>query len=288
MWLPLLLFVATCASTWLAGGPVFAATLMAILVCHEMGHYVTARRHGIDVSLPYFIPLPFVGIGTMGAVIRMRAPIQRRDQLIDVGASGPLAGLVVAIPLLVVGLIASPVAATTPGEAAFVEGNSILYLLLKLVIKGQILPGHGVDVQLGPMAMAAWVGLLVTFINLIPIGQLDGGHVAAALFGDRHERACAWLHRGLGVVGVGVAAMLAEEARAAGRTPFAAFAYGAEGALPWLVWILILLVMRRYSGGRYHPPVAGEPLSPSRRALGLAVAVVFVLLFTPVPMREAL
>jgi membrane-associated protease RseP (regulator of RpoE activity) len=282
------LFIATCASTWITGGPVFAATLMAILVTHEAGHYVTARRHGIDVSLPYFIPLPFIGIGTMGAVIRMKAPIQRRDQLVDVGASGPLAGLAVAIPLLVIGLIASPVAATPPGEVAFVEGNSILYLLLKLVIKGQILPGHGVDVQLGPMAMAAWVGLLLTFINLIPIGQLDGGHVAAAVFGDRHETYARWLHRGLAVVGAVVCLTLAVEAHEAGRAPLAALLYGVEGALPWLVWIGLLLVMRRYSGGRWHPPVGDDELSPSRRAVCLLVAVVFVVLFTPVPMREAL
>ncbi len=288
MWLHLVLFVATCFTTWLAGGPIFAATLMAILVTHEMGHYLTARRHGIDVSLPYFIPLPFVGIGTLGAVIRMRAPIQRRDQLVDIGASGPLAGLAVAIPLLVVGLIASPVAATPPGEAAFVEGNSLLYLGLKLVIKGQILPGGGVDVQLGPMAMAAWVGLLVTFINLIPIGQLDGGHVAAAFFGDRHERSARWLHRGLGLVGMIVLVVLAGEARDAGRPPLAALWYGVAGALPWLVWILLILLMRRFSGGRYHPPVGDDVLSPSRRRLCLLVAVVFVLLFTPVPMREAL
>jgi membrane-associated protease RseP (regulator of RpoE activity) len=284
----LALFIATCFTTWLAGGAVFAATLMAILVTHEMGHYVTARRHGIDVSLPYFIPLPFVGIGTMGAVIRMRSPIQHRNQLVDVGASGPLAGLAVALPLLVIGLVQSPVGPTPPGEAAFVEGNSILYFLLKLAIKGQILPGHGVDVQLGPMATAAWVGLLVTFINLIPIGQLDGGHVAAALFGDRHERVAGWLHRGLAVVGVVVALLLANEARAAGRAPAAALLYGVEGALPWLVWIILILVMRRFSGGRYHPPVGDDALTRGRRVVCWVVAVAFVLLFTPVPMREAL
>src|SRR5262249_35148697 len=155
----------------------------------------------------------------------------------DVGASGPLAGLAVAIPLLVIGLIQSPVGPTPPDEQGFVEGNSLLYLGLKLITKGQILPAGPIDVQLGPMALAAWVGLLVTFINLIPIGQLDGGHVAAALFGDRMERYGRWLHRGLGVVGVVVCAMLAAEARNAGRTPLASLLYGAQGALPWLVWI---------------------------------------------------
>jgi membrane-associated protease RseP (regulator of RpoE activity) len=286
MALHLALFLLTCATTYHAGGPVFAATLMAILVTHEMGHYVTARRHGIDVSLPYFIPLPFVGIGTLGAIIRMRTPIQRRDQLVDVGASGPLAGLVVAIPLLIIGLIVSPVGPIPP--TGYIEGNSLLYLGLKLVIKGQILPGNGVDVQLGPMAEAAWVGLLVTFINLLPIGQLDGGHVAAAFFGDQQERYARWLHAGLGLVGVGVATVLYAEARAAGRAPLGALQYGLLGALPWLLWLVLLLGMRRMSGGRYHPPVAGEPLSPARRRVCLLVGVLFVLLFVPVPMREAL
>ena len=282
------LFIATCASTWLTRGPVFAATLMAILVTHELGHYVAARRHRVDVSLPYFIPLPFVGLGTLGAIIRMRAPIERRDALVDVGASGPLAGLVVALPLLVVGLIASPVAALPPGWFGLSEGNSLLYFGLKLAIKGQALPSGTLDVQLGDMAFAAWTGLLLTFINLIPIGQLDGGHVAAAFLGERQERLAPWLHGALGVIGLGVVAVLFVQARDAGRTPLGALGYGAIGAVPWLVWILLIFFMRRASGGRYHPPVGPEPLSPSRRALCVVVAVVFVLLFTPVPMSETL
>src|SRR5262249_28266505 len=145
-----------------------------------------------------------------------------------------------------------------------------------------------VDVQLGPMAEAAWVGLLLTFINLIPIGQLDGGHVAAALFGERHETYARWLHRGLALVGAVVLAVLFTAARAAGRAPLPALLSRAEGVLPCLVWIGLSLVMRRFTGGRSPPPVGDDPLSPSRRAVCLLVAAVFVLLFTPVPMREAL
>lgn len=288
MWLPGILFLATCASTWLTRGPVFAATLMSILVTHELGHYVAARRHKVAVSLPYFIPLPFVGLGTLGAVIRMRAPIERRDALADVGAAGPLAGLAVALPLLVVGLIASPLMVVPPGGGGLVEGNSLLYHALKLVTKGRFLPDGPLDVQLGDMAFAAWTGLLLTFINLIPIGQLDGGHVAAAFLGDRQERLAPWLHRALAVIGAGVVAALFIQARDAGRTPLGALGYGAIGAVPWLVWIILIAVMRRATGGRYHPPVGPEPLSPSRRVLCLVVAVVFVLLFTPVPMSETL
>jgi len=291
-WVNALLFALTCWSTYQSGGPVFAATLMTILVTHEMGHYVTARRHGLDVSLPYFIPLPFIGIGTLGAVIRMRRPIEGRDALADVGMSGPLAGLVVAVPLLVIGLVLSPVTEIREGPA-ILEGNSVLYLGLKLLVKGQLLPSGGlgqplIDVQLGPMAMAAWVGLLVTFINLIPVGQLDGGHVAAALLGDRYERIAPWVHRGLAVVGGGVLVWLALAAHGAGRDLGGSLQYGIFGALPWLVWMLLLVLMRRMSGGRYHPPVGTEPLSPGRRRLCWVVAIVFVLLFTPVPMREAL
>jgi membrane-associated protease RseP (regulator of RpoE activity) len=284
-----LLFVATCASCWLSGGPVFAATLMAILLAHEMGHYVVARRHGIDVSLPYFIPLPYISMGTLGAVIRMKAPITRRDALIDVGAAGPLAGLAVAIPLLIWGLWTSPVApVTAPVAGSVTEGNSLLYIGLKLLVHGRYLPAGGVDVQLSEMGFAAWVGVLLTFINLMPIGQLDGGHVAAAYFGGGHERRAPWLHRGLLLVGAGVLATLAFEAHAAGRTTRAAVQYGAMAALPWGVWALLLLGMRKMAGGRYHPPVDEAPLSPSRRRLFWLMVVVFVLVFTPVPMRETL
>jgi membrane-associated protease RseP (regulator of RpoE activity) len=292
LWLHALLFAATCASTFFAGGPVFAATLMTILLTHELGHYFTARRHGIDVSLPYFIPMP-LGIGTLGAVIRMRAPIARRDALADVGASGPLAGLAVAIPALVVGLLQSEVTVVPAGQQTLVEGNSLLYLGLKLAVKGLILPqgapgGPQLDVQLSPMAFAAWVGLLVTFINLIPIGQLDGGHVAVALFGNDYERVAGWLHRCLVLVGGGVFFYLGMQARHAGRGPWEAIAYGASGAVPWAIWAVLLAIMRRFSARRYHPPVDGQPLSRRRQILCLITALAFILLFTPIPMREGL
>jgi hypothetical protein len=162
---------------------------MTILVTHEMGHYVTARRHGLDVSLPYFIPLPFIGIGTLGAVIRMRRPIQGRDALADVGMSGPLAGLVVAVPLLVIGLVLSPVTEIREGPA-ILEGNSVLYLGLKLLVKGQLLPSAGwasrwSTSSSGRWRWPAWVGLLVTFINLIPSDSSTGarGRGAASAIG---------------------------------------------------------------------------------------------------------
>jgi membrane-associated protease RseP (regulator of RpoE activity) len=167
----------------LAGLP-FSLTLMAILLSHEMGHYIVGRRYNAPVSLPYFIPMPFFGLfGTMGAVIVQRAPFENRRSLFDIGVAGPLAGLVVTLPLLVYGLATSKVGPIPPGS--LMEGNSILYLAVKYLIFGKILPGNGLDVSLNPVAWAAWGGLLITSLNLLPVGQLDGGHILYALLGRR-------------------------------------------------------------------------------------------------------
>ena len=148
-----------------------------------MGHYVAAP-HKADVTLPYFIPMPF-GLGTMGAVIRLKSPIKNRRQLFDIGVAGPLAGLAMAIPLLMIGLLTSPVQYIGRPLPGWQEGNSILYVLLKLITKGQILPGGGYDVIINAIAFAGWFGLIVTMINLLPIGQLDGGHIIFSLFGRK-------------------------------------------------------------------------------------------------------
>lgn len=162
----------------------FAATILGILATHELGHYVVGRWWGAPVSLPYFIPLPppLSFTGTLGAVIVQREPMRDRRVLFDVGLAGPIAGLCVAIPLLFVGLSQSTVG-PMPTSGFVQEGNSALYLLAKLVMFGKILPGGGLDVQLNDVAFAAWIGLLVTMFNLLPIGQLDGGHVAYAVLG---------------------------------------------------------------------------------------------------------
>jgi membrane-associated protease RseP (regulator of RpoE activity) len=281
------LFVAACATTWWSGGPEFAATLMTILLCHEMGHYIVARRHGVDVSLPYFIPMiPFISFGTLGAVIKMRAPISDRDALLDVGAAGPLAGLAVAVPLLLVGLHLSNLGPIEPGSV--LEGNSIFYLAAKALIFGKILPSGSTDVQLHPIAWGAWVGILVTMINLIPIGQLDGGHVMRAWLGDRHEGVSARLHKALIVVAVIVFAVMVAIARSRGTGWVDALEWAGPAALPWCVWALLLQGLRRASSGVYHPPVGGGELTPGRRRLALCVLVVFLLILTPVPMVPAL
>jgi membrane-associated protease RseP (regulator of RpoE activity) len=280
------LFVACCATTWWGNGPAFAATLMGILLCHELGHYLVGRYHGVDVSLPYFIPVPpQITLGTLGAVIRMRKPIADRNALFDVGAAGPVAGLVVAIPLLVVGLTLSDLAPIKPDEA--LEGNSILYALLKYAVFGRWLPSGGIDVQLHPMAFAGWVGLLITMINLMPIGQLDGGHIARAALGQSHERWSGRLHMGLPIFGLGVGGVMFGLALHAGRSAGGALLYSLSGLLPWLVWTAMLGWMRRQAG-EYHPPVDDVPLDPRRRACAIAMLVVFFLIATPVPFRTAL
>ncbi|MBK9032549.1 MAG: site-2 protease family protein [Myxococcales bacterium] len=281
------LFVAACATTTWAGGVIFAATLMGILLCHEMGHYVAARRYHLDVSPPYFIPLPpQISLGTLGAIIRMRQPIRDRDQLLVVGAAGPLAGLVVAIPCLIVGLSLSEVGTIAPGSV--LEGTSALYGAFKLTIFGRWLPHGTEDVQLHPMAFAAWYGLLVTMINLVPIGQLDGGHVMRAWLGERHERLSGLFHWALLGVGAIAGTVLFIQARAADAGALDAAQYALVGVLPWLVWAIALLVMRRMAGGEYHPEVFGPPLSPRRRWLAMAMVALFLLLFVPVPLRPAL
>jgi Zn-dependent protease len=280
-------FAASCVTTGLFGGPLFAATLMGILLAHELGHFVVARRHGVAVSLPLFIPLPpQVSLGTLGAVISMPEPIERRDHLFDVGVAGPLAGLAVALPLLVVGLALSPLG--PPSPTGVLEGNSLLYGLIKLAMFGQWLPGGGLDVQLHPVGFAAWVGLLITMINLIPIGQLDGGHIARAALGDAHERLSARLHVGLVVMGVAAGGLLLSLALVADYSLLGALGYASHGLVPWLLWAAMIGIMRSLAGGTYHPPTGDAPLSRGRRRLALAVLVLFLLIFMPVPMRPPL
>ena len=280
------LFVACCITTYWTGGVYFSATLMGILVCHEAGHYFVGRYHKIPVSPPYFIPLPpMISLGTLGAVIRMDKPITDRNQLFDVGAAGPIAGLVVAIPALVVGLWLSELG--PPNPEGVIEGNSVLYILLKYAMFGRWLPDGNVDVILHPMALAAWVGLLVTMINLLPIGQLDGGHVARAALGDRHESLSARLHLVLPVIGLVVGSVMFWLARDAGRDVLGSLRYAVYGVSPWWMWALLLYAMRRQAG-EYHPAVADVPLDPRRRWQAIAVAIVFALIATPVPFRPVL
>ena len=262
--------------THLQMGIPFAATLMGILLTHELSHYFVARMYGSPVSLPFFIPLPVPdGLGTMGAVIVQRAPMRDRKAIFDIGVAGPLGGLIVAIPLLILGLSLSEVGTPAdfdvpPGAQVLKEGDSLLYMGLKYAVKGEILPSaeedvwQQRDVWLSPVAYAAWAGLLVTMINLIPVGQLDGGHFSYALLGR-----FAWT---LGYVLIG--AMVAWGG-------WLAFNGNAAGGF-WLLWSFLNLSMNRR-----HPPPLNDAtkLGWPRVALGVFMFVLFILLLMPMPQQ---
>ncbi len=264
----ILLFLLTLLTTLIAGtlqqginpieapwslwrGLPFSFTLLMILAAHEFGHYIMAKKHRIDVTLPYFIPAPSF-IGTFGAFIKMKSPLLDRRMLLDVGAAGPLAGMIVAVPVLFIGLWLSEI---RPGaaETGLSLGSSLLFSLVSWIIHGY-LPDN-VNLILHPIAFSGWIGLLVTCLNLLPVGQLDGGHVAYAIFGPRQR-----------VVAVIVVALL--------------ILLGLTGWSGWMVWAAIMLLM-----GTRHPRVVYEwiPLDDTRKVIGWVTLVIFVMTFTPTP-----
>jgi membrane-associated protease RseP (regulator of RpoE activity) len=260
VWLHALLFALTAASTFavglndgVAGALWYSGAILSILLAHEMGHYLMARRHRIPVTLPYFIPMPLSPFGTMGAVIRMGGTIPDRRALMDVGAAGPLAGFVLIVPAIVFGLLKSTVVPVASlGDGAISLGDSLLFKFLARLVVGRL--PEGTDLLLHPLAFAGWVGLLVTALNLLPIGQLDGGHIAYALFRGKSRRISAvffWI-----LVGVCL------------------FLYSG-----WMLLVLVLLLIRN------HPPTMNDeaPLEPRETTMGTVALAVFVLAFTPVP-----
>lgn len=257
----------------LAQGWRFAVPLLAILVTHELGHFLLARHHRVPASLPMFVPFPNL-LGTMGAIISMR-PIGSRNALVDIGAAGPLAGLVLALPITAVGLALSPVAPLAPG--GLLEGDSLLYLLLKRLVCGPLPAGY--DVQLHPFAFAGWVGLFMTMLNLLPVGQLDGGHVTYALYGPRADRWSQWFTGALLGYALALAGYIAL------TTPSAELSVDRfVPALIWGPWALATRVLLRLSGDE-HPPAGDDALTPARKAIALLCIALFALLFMPLPMR---
>ena len=245
----------------LAGLP-FSASLMAILVVHEFGHYTLGRRHGMPITLPYFIPVPppFL-VGTLGAFIRLRGPARDRRALFDMAVAGPLAGLALAVPIYAIGLRLSTVVRmpTDLGHAGgtYLQfGDAILPKLIEWLVLGSLPPGH--DVLLHPVGVAAWFGFFVTVLNLVPAGQLDGGHLVYALFGRWHGLISKLAVGGLLLLGLIV------------------------GSPTWLVWPALIVALM---GFQHAPPMDDiTPLDGKRRALGLFALALVVVLLPPVPL----
>jgi membrane-associated protease RseP (regulator of RpoE activity) len=237
----------------LLDGLPFSLTLMIILLAHELGHYLTCVHYGIDASLPYFLPAPTL-IGTFGAFIRIRSPIYTRRALFDVGVSGPIAGFVLLVPALVIGLACSRIHPGIANHGDLVFGSP----LLLRAFAGAIFPGVPVgDINLHPVARAAWVGMLATALNLLPIGQLDGGHILYAFFRSKHKL----LSR------VAVIALV----------PIGIF----NTYWPWVMWAVVLALF-----GLRHPAIFDSgPLGTTRTRLGIFALLMFILCFTFAPIR---
>jgi membrane-associated protease RseP (regulator of RpoE activity) len=282
VWVHLLLFALTVVSTVLVGGPAFSAALLSILTAHEFGHYFTAKWHRVPASLPYFLPLPLPPFGTLGAVIRMSARIPHRRALFDIAAAGPIAGLVLALPLSYVGILASEIVRTDGLPENVVSlGEPLLFQGLAWLAHGSLSPD--VDLLLHPLAYAGWAGMFVTALNLLPIGQLDGGHITHALFGSRSRQVAFVIFAGLAaytlipIVGRLLVALLP----------------GLFGGLAQYelirrqpTWILLLALLWFF--GLRHPPTEDEtlPLGFRRQAIGALLMVIFVLCFSLDPFRE--
>ena len=238
----------------LLAGLSFSIPLILILLAHEFGHYVACMKWGVKASLPYFMPSPTL-LGTLGAFIRIRSPIYTRKSLFDIGVSGPIAGFVALLPFLVVGVALSRV---VPGVAVPVQGNFSFGtpLILRLAEMARFPGVSADDISLHPIARAAWAGLLATAINLLPIGQLDGGHILYAFFSK--------VHRTLSRV---FSALL---------LPLGLLFY-----MPWILWAVVLFFL-----GTRHPLIYDQtPLDPRRVKLGIAALVIFFLSFSLVPVR---
>ena len=285
-WLHLLLFVLTMASTTVAGighyvsfqsdflpaqvpgfspglvatGLWYSATILAILGCHELGHYVACRYYDVDASLPYFLPVPPPMLtGTLGAFIRIREPIPSKRMLFDIGIAGPIAGFVVAVPALFIGLSMSHLVRIPTGSTDLLElGEPLLFKAASWLLWGT--QPDGFSLNMHPMAFAAWFGMLATSLNLFPIGQLDGGHISYAVLGPRSTS--------ITFVMVAIAVVLA---------------YFSSS---WIVWTVMIVAMLAAFGPR-HPRVFDEdvPLDRTRMILALVALVMFILCFTPAPIQ---
>jgi membrane-associated protease RseP (regulator of RpoE activity) len=241
---------------WLSGFW-YSATVLAILGCHEMGHYVACRYYRVDASLPFFLPAPLL-TGTLGAFIRIRQRIPSKIALFDIGLAGPIAGFVIAVPTLFIGLMLSAVESLPENFDGFELGEPLLFRAAAWLVWGDV--PDGMSINLHPMAFASWFGLLATALNLFPIGQLDGGHVAYAVMGRR-------------------AALVTV------ATVFLAIALTFVSS-SWVVWTVLMVAML-FVMGPHHPPTLNDEVPMDRRRIALALVglVMLILCFTPAPIE---
>jgi len=292
VWLHVVLLAATIATTTLAGaahydsfatdfgtralglsasalflrGFWYSGTILTILGLHELGHYLACRYYDVDASLPFFMPVPLPITGTLGAFIRIREPIRSKRTLFDIGIAGPLAGFLVAVPALFIGISMSHIvrepnlAALPPGVISYEIGEPLLFRLVSRLVWGT--PADGYTLNMHPVAFGAWFGLLATALNLFPVGQLDGGHISYAVLGRKSTYVTLAM--------VAVALTLTYLSRS------------------WLVWTGLMIVMLFVFGPR-HPRTLDEhvPLDRARIALAVVALVMLILCFTPVPIQPS-
>jgi membrane-associated protease RseP (regulator of RpoE activity) len=292
------LFLITLATTFLAGffqggnitsGVTFSAALIFILGAHEMGHYFYGKRYGVDITPPYFIPAPPIisPIGTFGAFIKIKSPISTKRALFDIGIAGPLVGICAAIPIIIIGIKFSKIidSSSREFESGMALGSPLIFSFLSDTFFGKV--PEGKDLLLHPVAFAGWIGLFVTALNLIPAGQLDGGHIMYALFPRRwHRRASISMIVLLLILGVGTQPIIQLL-----QSFWKGFPLGSykdlitfNGWLGWIMWAVLLSIM-----GTRHPPTMDDdiPLDGKRKLLGVVALFVFICCFTPIPVGLA-
>jgi membrane-associated protease RseP (regulator of RpoE activity) len=244
---------------FMAGGLWFSLTVLSILGCHEMGHYVACLRYRVDATRPYFLPAPLPLTGTLGAFIRIRSRIPSKVALFDIGIAGPIAGFIVAVPALVLGLYLSRLEKLPADMGSMISlGEPLLFRGVKWLVFGAIPAGY--DVNMHPMAFAAWFGLLATALNLFPIAQLDGGHISYAVLG-RHSL---WVTLAMASAAVGLTFVSSS----------------------WIAWTVLLMLMLVLVGPRHPPTLDDEtPLGAGRLWLALFAVVMLIVCFTPAPLE---
>ncbi|MCK5710408.1 MAG: site-2 protease family protein [Deltaproteobacteria bacterium] len=292
----IILFLLTVATTFITGlsfgGDIISAlsfsfALLFILGSHEMGHYYYGKKYGVDITPPYFIPAPpFISpIGTFGAFIKIKSPISTKRALFDIGIAGPFAGIVATVPVLIIGIKLSTIVEMSEhaAEGGLVLGTPLIMSLFSDIFYGPIPQGY--DLFLHPVAFAGWVGLFVTALNLIPSGQLDGGHIVYALFSKKYHRYVSRVMIALLIIfGIGTKILLeiGNDLLGSGFNWFTQSVPVIEGWPGWILWAVLLTLM-----GAKHPPTMYEEtdLDMKRKILGLISLLIFIGSFTPAPIK---